>query len=122
MDVAGAREKESSAIPSRMKARAVFGFTETQPGRMLFSTVLSSAQPTRIILPVTTVKTADNDTASFGASPGLFARTTGVMPGALAAAPVHGLTNFAGGGVLFIKRESSYTLQLQPNDYPAIIG
>ena len=54
--VAGAEGK--SAIPVRMKPRAVFGFIETQPGRTLFSAAISSAQPASTMAPVTTARAA----------------------------------------------------------------
>ena len=50
----------NSAIPIRMKPRAVFGFTETQPGSTLFSAPISSAQPASTIAPVTTARAAAN--------------------------------------------------------------
>src|ERR1035441_8081662 len=38
----GEEQANSSALPVRMKARAVFGVTETQPGRTLFSAMISN--------------------------------------------------------------------------------
>ena len=58
----------SSERPVRMKHRAVFGFTETQPGRMLLSAVISSAQPSRTMAPVSRASAPARDTARVGAA------------------------------------------------------
>ena len=51
-----------SAMPIRMKASAVFGFIDTQVGRMLFKAGISSAQPIRTATPVTSDATLAADT------------------------------------------------------------
>lgn len=52
------RTVSQSAIPIRIKQVAVFAFMETQPGKMLFSTVISNAHPMITIIPTNATKSA----------------------------------------------------------------
>ena len=54
----GERVVNHSAIPVRIKQKAVFGFMETQLGKMLFSAAISNAQPVSAMTPTTTAMAA----------------------------------------------------------------